>query len=75
MADMPLFVKVHEYKEVLDLVNTIKSKLEDAKRTLNKLSDLKNEENAEIELWQTTIEEIEQKVDMVDKTLFEQESL
>ena len=75
MSDMPLFVKIHAYKDVLDLVNSIKSKLEDAKRTLTKVTDLKNEENAELELWQSTIEEIEQKVDGMDKSLFEHDAL
>ena len=75
MSDMPLFVKIHAYKDVLDLVNSIKSKLDDARRTLSKVTDLKNEENAELELWQSTIEEIEQKVDGMDKALFEQDAL
>ena len=68
---MPVFVRIEEYKDVLDIINMIKNKLEEAKETLTKINELKNEEDAELELWHTGIEEIERKVTFVDKTLFE----
>ena len=39
--------------------------------TLAKINELKNEEDAELELWHTGLEEVERKVVFVDKTLFE----
>ncbi|KHO46067.1 MAG: hypothetical protein QS98_C0005G0014 [archaeon GW2011_AR3] len=70
-----IFVKVDEYKDILELVGTIKAKLEDAKETLNKINEMKNDEDSELDLWHTEIEEIEKKVEHVDKVLFEPESL
>ena len=75
MAEMPIFVKIEEYKDVLDVINMVKAKLEEAKRTLGKINELKNEEDAELELWHATLEEVERKVDFVDKTIFEPEAL
>lgn len=75
MSEMPLFVKIEEYKDVLDVVNMIKTKIEDAKRTLSKINELGNEEDAELEQWHATIEEVERKVEFIDKTLFEPEAL
>lgn len=72
---MPVFVKIEEYNEVLDVMNMIKAKLRDAKETLGKLNELKNAEDSEVELWKTNLEEIERKVDFVDKTLFEPSQL
>lgn len=72
---MPVFVKIDEYKDVLNVMNMIKSKLNDARATLAKINDLKNEEDAELELWHTGLEEVERKVEFVDKTLFEPASL
>ena len=72
---MPVYVKIDEYKDVLDVVNMIKAKLNEAKETLAKLNELKNEEDAEIELWHTGVDEIERKVDFIDKTLFEPSAL
>jgi len=69
--EMPVFVKVDEYKTVLDIMNLIKGKLSQAKDTLVKINELKNEEDAELELWRNSLDEIERKVEFVDKTLFE----
>lgn len=72
---MPIYVKIDEYKDVLDIMNMIKSKLNDARKILGKINDLKNEEDAELELWHTGLDEVERKVEFVDKTLFEPEAL
>lgn len=71
MNDMPVFVKVEDFKDALDVMNMIRLKIEDAKKTLEKVHELKSEEETEIELWHTSIEEVERKIDFVDKTLSE----
>ena len=48
VGSMPVYVRVEEYKDVLDMMNMIKSKLAEAKETLGKLNELKNEEDAEL---------------------------
>lgn len=72
---MPVYVKVEEYKEVLELINLIKNKIREAKQTLEDINRLKNEEDAELEIWQTSIEEVERKMDFIDKMMFEPEAL
>ena len=66
---MPVFVKVSEYDDVLHLVRLIRKKLDEAKETLLKVNDLKNEEDHQLEAWQNTLMEIEKKVDFVDHSL------
>jgi hypothetical protein len=73
--DTPLFVKIEEYKDVLDVVNMVKSKIADVKRTIGKINELKNEEDAELEQWHSAMDEVERKVEFIDKTLFEPEAL
>ncbi len=70
---MPVFIKIEEYEEVLELVKTIRSKLEDAKATLLKINDLKNEEDHQLEMWQNALAEVEKKVDFIDQSLNEPE--
>jgi len=72
---MPVFVKVDDYKEVLEVMNMIRNKIEEAKEILGKINELKNEEDAELELWHTGLEEVERKMAFVDKVLFEPSSL
>ncbi|MEM3127159.1 MAG: hypothetical protein QW331_03780 [Candidatus Woesearchaeota archaeon] len=70
-AGMPVYVKIDEYKDVVEIVNQIRQRLEDAKRTLGKINELKNEEDAELELWHTGIDEIERKIEFLNRALFE----
>ena len=71
----PVYVRIEEYKDVLDIMNMIRNKIESAKETLAKINELKNEEDAELELWHTGLEEVERKIVFVDKTLFEPTAL
>ncbi len=70
-AGMPVFVRIDEYKDVLEIMSQLKDKLEEAKKTLGKINELKNEEDAELELWHTGIDEVERKIEFIDRTLFE----
>ena len=72
--DMPVYVKVEDFKDALAVLGTIRSKIEDAKRTLERIHELKSEEDTELELWNTTIDEVEKKLEMIDKSLSEQEA-
>ena len=73
MEKMPVFVKVDEYHDVLNLMKNIRKKLEEAKDTLLKVNDLKNEEDHQLEMWQNTLDEIEKKIDFIDHSLNEPE--
>ena len=70
---MPVFVKVDEYKDVLDLMKMVKGKLAEAHEVLGHLNELKNEEDAELESWKLNVEDIQKKIDFIDNALFEPE--
>ncbi len=71
MVEAQVFVKIDEYKDVLRTVGLIKSKLNDAKTTLQKVKELKAQEDAELEGWGSKIGEIEGKIEGIDKILFD----
>jgi len=73
MEKMPVFVKVEEYDSVLNLIRTIRKKLDETKETITKINDLKNEEDHQLEMWQNALAEIEKKVDFIDHSLNEPE--
>jgi len=73
-SDLPgkaIFVKLNEYKDILGLVDELKTKLDTAKHTLEKIKGLRTEEETELELWDNSIKEIESKIAYIDKTLLE----
>ena len=74
MAEAPVFIKIEDYKDVLDVLDLIKDRLAEAKRTLADITELKKDEDAELELWNSTLNEIEKRLEDIDGTLFEPES-
>ena len=74
MERMSVFVKIDEYDEVLNLVKVIRRKIDEAKETLLKINDLKNEEDHQLEMWQNTLAEVEKKIDFMDHSLTQPEN-
>ena len=74
-AGSPVFVKIDEYKDVLEVIGVVKDKIEEARSTLGKINELKNDEDSELELWNSKLEEIERKIEFIDKSLFQPETL
>ena len=72
-SGMPVFVKVDEYKEILDVLDMIKGKIKEIRETLGSINSLRNEEDAELAMWNSTINELEKKVDSIDRIMFEPE--
>lgn len=72
-AGAPVFVKIDEYKEILDVLEMIKSKVREVRETLGSINSLRNEEDAELSMWNNTINDIERKIDSIDKIMFEPE--
>ena len=72
-SGMPVFVKVDEYKEILDVLEMIKSKIKEIRAALGDINALRNEEDEELAMWNNTINEIEKKIDSIDRIMFEPE--
>ena len=70
---MPVFVKVDEYKEILDVLEMIKSKIKEIRATLGDINAMRNEEDAELAMWNNTINDIEKKIEGIDRIMFEPE--
>jgi len=71
VESMPVFVKIEEYKDLLDIMGLIKEKVKHAKTTLGNINELKNHEDSQLESWKQNIEDVQRKLDMIDNTLFE----
>jgi len=69
----PVFVKVDDYKEILDVLEMIRTRVSEIRQVLNNLKSLRNEEDSELAVWSNAINEIEKKVEGIDKIMFEPE--
>jgi len=69
--EMPVFVKITDYKDVIDVIDLIRAKIKQVNGTLGKINELKNQEDAELEQWKNEINDIETKMNFIDKALFD----
>ena len=46
---LAVYVKIDEYKEVVDIINLIKNKINEAKVVLNRIYDIKRQEDKELD--------------------------
>ena len=70
-----IFVKIDDYKDVIDVMDLIKRKITEARASLDRINNLKNDEDAELDLWKSTLDDIERRVNSVDNLLFEPETM
>ena len=75
MEEGPIYVRIEEYRDVLDIINMIKNKVAEARKTLERIKELENEEDGEMERWENALDVIERKMSFIDKALFEPEAL
>jgi hypothetical protein len=69
-----VFIKIENYKEILDIVDTTKKKIAEAHEIIDKITEIKNKEDLEIENWRSELDDVEKKVHFIDQTLFEPET-
>jgi virulence-associated protein VapD len=71
--NLPVFVKINDYKDVLDVVDVMKQKLKETTQTLNKIKALKIEEDKELQEWEKNVTEISRRLAFIDSAFFENE--
>ena len=69
MADDDVFIKIPEAQKVLADVQQLTSKVDRASELYEYLYELKKEEDEEFELWRVQIEDIQHKLDAVERLL------
>ncbi len=74
MEKMPVFIKIENYEDVLDVVNLIKEKVAGIKNVFSQVEQLKKEEDNKIVEWRKNIEQIDSKINNIDQILFEPEN-
>ena len=67
----PIFVKLDEYEDIVNIMNIVQRHISQAKNLLNKVAELKSQEDIELEKWYADISEVENKIKWIDSALFE----
>jgi len=71
--NLPVFVRINDYKDVLDVVDVMKQKLKETTKTLDNIKQLKAEEDKELQEWEKNVTEISRRLAFIDSAFFENE--
>ena len=75
MADIdiskPIFVGVNEFKTTLKEMNQLRARLKDASASIETISDIQNEKDKNLDDYRIALENIQEKLIYVDKSLFQ----
>lgn len=69
----PVFIKLEDYREILDLVDGLKQQLVSVHATFDEIQQLRDQEQAEIDAWNKNLVSVEKQLEQIDATLFEPE--
>lgn len=70
----PVFIKIEEYRSVLDVLDELKKQVVDVRETLQDIDDIRAEEENDLQQWREKLNEVEKKILFVDQALFEPEN-
>ncbi|GIU69411.1 MAG: hypothetical protein KatS3mg002_0647 [Candidatus Woesearchaeota archaeon] len=73
MQNAPVFVKIDNYREVLDILDVMKKKIKETKSEIAKIKELKFQEDQELAEWERNINEISKRVAFIDSAFFDSE--
>ena len=65
----PAFVSVDEYRNILEHSNRVRAKLDEADEFVNRLVEIKSEEEKAFDRWRSQLEEIERKLGQIDRII------
>lgn len=65
-----VYIKIDEYQSILDVIHLTQEKIKRSRYLLNKISELKGQEDEALEKWQRELEEVEHRLHAIDQTLF-----
>ncbi len=71
MQNVPVFVKIDNYKEVLDIIDVMKKKLKETKQELARIKELKTQEDQELQEWEKNVNEISKRLAFIDSAFFD----
>ena len=65
MENVPIYVKVDKYKELLDVLKTLETKLGSVGKMIDRINDLKAEEDRQIKQWNDNISDIKDRLGQI----------
>ena len=67
----PLYIKIEQYKELVEVLRGIDTKIQEASTVLDKLQQLKQDEDVQLETWANNLDDVKRRADELHETLYQ----
>ena len=71
VGNRPVFVQIDDYKDAMNNIEVLKQKIREVEYILDRLNEIKSQEQLEISNCETSLSKIKEKLISIDKKLFE----
>lgn len=71
VGNRPVFVQIDDYKDAMNSIEVLKQKIREVEYILDRLNEIKSQEQLEISNCETSLSKIKEKLISIDKKLFE----
>jgi hypothetical protein len=72
MENVPIYVKVDKYKELIDVLKTINNKLTQVDKTIDRINALKAQEDQQLRAWNDNLADVKARLEKINQSFYEQ---
>lgn len=73
MDNVPIFIKIDNYKDVIEILARTREQVGQARHLLSRIGEVKVREDEMIAQWAHEIEDVEHRIEEIDKMLVHQQ--
>jgi hypothetical protein len=70
MEPAPVFIKIEQYKELIEILNAVDQKISESTALLRQLEKLKAEEDAQLKAWTLALDDVKTRSTELNRALF-----
>jgi F0F1-type ATP synthase membrane subunit b/b' len=72
MENVPIYVKVEKYRELLELLKAINARLANVDKTIEKINGLKAQEDQQLQNWNENLTDIKARLESINGAFYDQ---
>jgi hypothetical protein len=71
VENVPIYVKVDKYKELIDVLHAINDRLANVNKTVEKINALKQQEDQQLQSWADNLTDIRNRLERINNAFYE----
>jgi peptidoglycan hydrolase CwlO-like protein len=71
MENVPIYVKVDKYKELVEVLKAINTKLQSIDKTIERVNQLKSQEDLQLQSWTENLSDIKGRLEKINKAFYD----